>query len=213
MVVAATAATMGDRLHLPVSPIEVAQWRKKRRQELIFERTALLQEARSNAAQLVSEHLLGFLRERRMPIEGKVISGYWPIKSEFDLRSFLSSCITHGARAALPIVETNAGPLVFREWTQDSHMVRGFWNIPVPAGTDVLVPDRLLSPLVGRDRDGYRLGYGGGYFDRTLAALNSPRLGIGVGLQSACIDTVFPQTHDVKMDLIVTDAGVQWSES
>lgn len=89
-------------------------------------------------------------------------------------------------------------------------MERGDWNIPVPpAYAEVLTPDIALAPLVGWDRAGYRLGYGGGYFDRTLAILRPKPSVIGVGLQSAGLSTIVPQPHDIVMDWIVTEDGIQ----
>jgi 5,10-methenyltetrahydrofolate synthetase len=86
-------------------------------------------------------------------------------------------------------------------------MERGFWNIPVPAEGPTVVPDITLSPVVGWDAAGNRLGYGGGYFDRTLAALAPRPLAIGVGLCAARIATIFPQPHDIAMQVIVTETG------
>ena len=91
-------------------------------------------------------------------------------------------------------------------------MERGHWNILVPS-TDAarVVPDIMLSPLVGWDVAGYRLGFGGGYFDRTLAATHPRPYVIGVGLQAARVPTIFPQPHDIAMDAIVTEDGLQWA--
>jgi 5,10-methenyltetrahydrofolate synthetase len=86
-------------------------------------------------------------------------------------------------------------------------MVQGFWKIPIPAETAEVVPDVTLAPVVGWDAAGFRLGYGGGYFDRTLAALSPRPFAIGVGLQAAQVATIFPQPHDIAMDAIVTEAG------
>ncbi len=89
-------------------------------------------------------------------------------------------------------------------------MERGHWGIPVPPATsERLAPEICLAPLVGWDAEGYRLGYGGGYFDRTLAALAPRPFVVGVGLQSARLDTIAPQPHDVPLSAIVTEAGVQ----
>jgi 5-formyltetrahydrofolate cyclo-ligase len=87
-------------------------------------------------------------------------------------------------------------------------MERGFWNIPVPAEGPEVTPDIALAPVVGWDAAGYRLGYGGGYFDRTLAALAPSVFAIGVGLDAAQIPTIFPQPHDIPMRLIVTETGI-----
>lgn len=86
-------------------------------------------------------------------------------------------------------------------------MVQGFWKIPVPAERPEVVPDVALAPVVGWDAAGYRLGYGGGYFDRTLAALHPRAFAIGVGLEAARVETIFPQPHDIAMNAIVTKTG------
>ena len=87
-------------------------------------------------------------------------------------------------------------------------MQRGFWNIPIPAERRVVVPDALLIPLVGYDAAGYRLGYGGGYYDRTLASRTPLPLRIGVGYDGAELPTIHPQPHDIPMSIIVTERRV-----
>ena len=86
-------------------------------------------------------------------------------------------------------------------------MEPGFWNIPVPVGTPEVTPDIVLAPVVGFDPACFRLGYGGGYFDRTLAALDPHPLAIGVGLAGSRIATIYPQPHDIPMAAIVTEEG------
>jgi 5,10-methenyltetrahydrofolate synthetase len=83
------------------------------------------------------------------------------------------------------------------------------WNIPIPESSEVVVPQAVLAPLVGFDRQCYRLGYGGGYFDRTLAALSPRPLAIGVGFEMSQIETIFPQSFDIPMDVIVTEARIR----
>jgi 5-formyltetrahydrofolate cyclo-ligase len=78
------------------------------------------------------------------------------------------------------------------------------WNIPVPADGVEVVPDVLIAPFVGFDARNYRLGYGGGFFDRTLAGLATPRRVIGVGHPSGALPTIYPQPHDIPMDAIAT---------
>lgn len=87
-------------------------------------------------------------------------------------------------------------------------MTKGVFDLPVPDGTEVVRPEALLIPPVGFDAQGYRLGYGGGYFDRTLAAMVPQPLKIGVAFELSRIPTIYPQPHDVPMDFIVTEAGV-----
>lgn len=143
-------------------------------------------------------------------IAGRVVAGYWPIKGEADLRPWLGLLHGQGAVIALPVVVQVAAPLEFRRWHPGTAMERGIWNIPVPpAGADSLRPEIALAPLVGWDCEGYRLGYGGGYFDRTLAATKPRPHVIGVGLQAARIGTIHPQPHDIPMDAIVTEGGLQ----
>ena len=113
-----------------------------------------------------------------------------------------------GTCLALPVVEEKARPLLFRPWQPATRLAPGIWNIPVPAEGRPVRPDALLVPLVGFDGEGYRLGHGGGYYDRTLAAMAPRPLAIGVGFAASRLPTIHPQPHDVPMDLIVTEEGV-----
>jgi 5,10-methenyltetrahydrofolate synthetase len=99
-------------------------------------------------------------------------------------------------------------PLVFRVWRQGDKLERGVWNIPVPAEGEPVFPDIVIAPLVGFDPSNYRLGYGGGFFDRTLAAMPKKPLVIGVGYMSSALPTIYPQPHDIPMDAIVTEKGI-----
>jgi 5-formyltetrahydrofolate cyclo-ligase len=102
---------------------------------------------------------------------GRLIGFYWPFKGEYDPRSLARSLPSKGARLALPVVLEKPRPLIFREWWPGIRMTKGIWNIPIPEHGSKVVPDILLIPLVGFDQRKYRLGYGGGYYDRTLAVL------------------------------------------
>jgi 5-formyltetrahydrofolate cyclo-ligase len=84
-------------------------------------------------------------------------------------------------------------------------MNTGIWNIPIPKERDVLMPDAVIVPLVGFDESGFRLGYGGGYFDRTLAAAIPRPYAIGLGYEHSVLRTIYPQPHDIPMDMIVTE--------
>ncbi len=84
-------------------------------------------------------------------------------------------------------------------------MRTGVWNIPIPKARDVLMPDAVIVPLVGFDESGFRLGYGGGYFDRTLAAAMPRPYAIGLGYADSKLQTIHPQPHDIPMNLIVTE--------
>ena len=88
-------------------------------------------------------------------------------------------------------------------------LVRGIWNIPIPSERYPVQPTVLLVPLVGFDAAGYRLGHGGGYYDRTLANLPQKPLGIGIGYDLGRLESIHPQPHDMPMDVIVTESGVE----
>ena len=197
----------------PEQARDVARWRKAERARLIAMRAAVPVAERHAAAEAIAAQLDTLLAARFQTIERLTILAWWPIKAELNLRHWLESLAARGARVALPVVVTPAAPLVFRLWTPDCKMVQGFWRIPVPADGPEVVPDVTLAPVVGWDAAGYRLGYGGGYFDRTLAVLSPRPLTIGVGLQSAQLATIFPQSHDIGLDVILTEAGIQFERN
>lgn len=155
--------------------LAVARWRRAERERLRAERLALSVEASPIIAETLASHLEAFEAPRLGDLAGRVVSGYWPIKGEFGLRPWMTNLHARGAVLALPVVGTPGSSLAFRRWLPGMTMERGHWNIPVPPTTgENLVPEVWLAPLGGWDSEGYRLGYGGGYFDRTLGAL-APR--------------------------------------
>jgi 5,10-methenyltetrahydrofolate synthetase len=182
---------------------DVARWRKVERDRLIAARLEVPADERARCAEEVAGELDRLIR----PGPGMTVSLYWPFKGEIDLRGWMAAACARGATIALPIVEEKAKPLTFRQWTPDTPMVRGVWNILQPEGSETVIPDIVIAPLVGHDPDCFRLGYGGGFFDRTLAGLATRRMVIGVGHPSSAIPTIFPQPHDVPMDVIVTGKG------
>lgn len=133
---------------------------------------------------------------------------YWPIQGEFDARPAIARWLAAmpGRQAALPVVSRPGAPLDFHAWTPDTTMRAGQYNIPVPDGTEAVLPDALLIPCVGFSRQKFRLGYGGGFYDRTLAALSPAPLAIGIGFE-ACETPLEAQPHDLPMDWIVTERG------
>jgi 5,10-methenyltetrahydrofolate synthetase len=141
-------------------------------------------------------------------IAGRMVSLYWPFRGEPDLRPWMAAINERGGRTALPIVVEKAQPLIFRSYRPGDRLEKGVWNIPIPAEGDPVLPDVVISPIVGIDPANYRLGYGGGFFDRTLAALPCRPRVIGVGYSGARCATIHPQPHDIAMDAIVTENGV-----
>lgn len=187
-------------------PADLSLWRKEERARLIEARLAVPAATRKRVADAVATHLDRLVE----PGTDTVVSLYWPFRGELNLRGWMERLFERGARVALPLVEAKAHPLTFREWTPDTVLVPGVWNIPVPADGAVLDPTVVISPLVGYDPRGYRLGYGGGFFDRTLAAMHARGLRplvIGVGHSGAAIATIHPQPYDIPMSVIVTEEG------
>ncbi|HVK91311.1 MAG TPA: 5-formyltetrahydrofolate cyclo-ligase [Mycoplana sp.] len=191
----------------PGVPDDVYGWRKRERERLIDRRLQHPADARAQAAAKITERL----RKAVGDVRGKRISLYWPFRGEPDLRPWIEEIWLGGGMALLPIVVEKRHPLVFRSWRHGERLERGIWNIPVPADGTVANPDIVIAPVVGFDPAHYRLGYGGGFFDRTLAALPEKPLAIGVGYGSQAMATIHPQPHDIPMDRIIAaeicDAG------
>lgn len=175
-------------------------WRSARRQELIAARQAIPVASRQAADAKLASHLDDMLGD----VAGKTISLYWPFRGEPDLRKWAAACRERGARLALPAVIAKATPLEMRLWSPGDTLEKGVWNIPVPpSGAEVVAPDIVISPVVGLDDANYRLGYGGGFFDRTLAALRADGhdvRAIGVGYQQQRMQTIHPHEYDIPMD-------------
>jgi len=182
----------------------VQAFRKAKRAELLARRGTLELDTRKRNAESVTQQLLSAVDLRAYPTLGF----YWPIRGELDLRGLARSHVEAGGTAALPVVVAKNAPIELWQWQHGAPMQRGFWNIPVPAERRVVKPDVLVIPLVGYDAAGFRLGYGGGYYDRTLAALVPRPFCIGVGFDDAELPTIHPQPHDIPMDLIVTERRV-----
>lgn len=181
---------------------DVKRWRKAERERLIAARLAVSADARTAMSQRIGESLDAVIGD----VAGRLVSLYWPFRGEPDLRPWLASVNERGGRAALPVVVEKGRPLVFRAYTPGDRLEKGVWNIPIPAEGDPVLPDIVISPIVGIDPGQYRLGYGGGFFDRTLAAMPFKPLVIGVGYELQRIATIYPQPHDIPMDRVVTEA-------
>lgn len=183
---------------------EVRAWRKAERARLIEARLGAGRDRRAAWSAGIEQAL-----DTRLPFLAEALLGfYWPFKGEFDARPLVRRLHAQGGRFALPVVIEKAAPLVFRGWAPGDRLVPGVWQIPVPEVDRRVEPDVALVPLVGYDAMGYRLGYGGGYYDRTLAAFGRRPLAVAVGFALAALPTIHPQPHDIPMDLIVTETGM-----
>jgi 5-formyltetrahydrofolate cyclo-ligase len=184
----------------------VPAWRKAERARLLARRESLTLEDRREA----DARITGLLIEGFPLLSGLVVGFYWPFKGELDLRPLVSACVENDAEAALPVVVEKARPVQFWIWRPGMLLRRGIWEIPIPAEPRIARPTVLFVPLLGFDAAGYRLGYGGGYQDRTLAALTPRPIAIGIGYELGCLQTIHPQPHDIPMDAVVTEGGFQW---
>lgn len=185
----------------------LATWRRAQRNALLARRMALSPELRAQYQATITATLLA----QFSPAPNAVVALYWPFKGEFDPRHVVRRWRERGARSVLPVVLEKAQPLQFREWWPGVATRPGVFDLPVPQGTAVLVPDLILIPPIGFDAQCYRLGYGGGYYDRTLAGLRGHKVQrIGVGFELGRIDTIHPQDHDIAMDAVVTETGLHF---
>lgn len=137
----------------------------------------------------------------------RVVGFYWPVRGEPDLRDAVGAWLAGDTRrvAAMPIVTGTT--LTFHQWTPDGPMQAGAYGIPVPAHGRAVQPDCLLIPCVGFDSARYRLGYGGGYYDRTFEGLVPWPLTVGIAFDATRVDSIDPQPHDVRLDAVLTDAA------
>jgi len=147
-----------------------------------------------------------------------VIGAYWPIKGEFDPLPALHRWKEDGElmeqpqrrRIGLPVVDKARGTLRFHLWFPGCPMEEDAYRIPKPKDTEVVTPTLLFVPCVGYGPGGYRLGYGGGFYDRTLAALQPRPFTVGLGFTSSFVDDFEPEPHDQPLDAILNDNGVVW---
>lgn len=179
----------------------IRDWRKETRDRLITQRTSISAEDRSAWSERISRALEAALE----PYAGRLIGFYWPFRGEYDPRGVLTAMRERGSRLALPVIVERGQPLVFREWSPGSLMVQGTWKIPMPESGEAVFPDLLVVPLVGFDGQGYRLGYGGGFYDRTIAAMPERPRTVGVGFAFGRLETICPQSHDIPLERIITE--------
>lgn len=185
-------------------PDQLKTWRKSERNRLIAVRAALDTQTLEQFRQRIDAHLA-----RSFPgLASAKLAFCWPIKGEYDARHLVRTLRERGALTALPVVVAPKQPLLFREWHPGVAMAAGPLDIPYPVNAPEVVAEAVLLPMNGWDKAGYRLGYGGGFFDRTLAALAKKPVVIGVTYELARIETIHPQSWDIPVDWVVTERGV-----
>ncbi len=186
-------------------PAELKARRTAERAMLVARRLAAPPEDHARWSALIEASLRGGFSA----LEGMIVGFCWPFQGEFDARPFVTDLQRRGVHIVLPAVVAKAQPLKFREWWPGVAMSKGVYDLPVPDGSSLLTPDLLLIPALGVGPQGDRLGYGGGYFDRTLAALRPKPIAVGLAFELSRIATIEPQAHDVFMDFIVTEGGIE----
>ena len=181
------------------------------RRESLARRAAIAYEQRERAAAAIAERALSFLDLSR-PAS---ISGYYPFGDELNCLPLLHRLIGGGHAIGLPITRKGQ-PLVFRAWTPETQMVRGSMGIPRPPDdAPEVVPSVLLVPLAAFDDRGYRIGYGGGFYDRTLSQLRArgPVTAVGVAFAEQRVERVPNEPHDERLDWLLTPEGVKAVEA
>lgn len=179
-------------------------WRRATREALVAARLALPPATLQAFRERIDRHI-----ETGFPgLDRGVVAFCWPYRNEYDARFLAKRLRERGAVTALPVVVAPRTSLVFREWHPGVKLAKGVYDIPYPADGPAVHPATLLVPMTAFDRAGYRLGYGGGFFDRTLAALpDRPRV-IGIAYELARVPTIHPQPWDIPMDFVVTERGI-----
>ncbi len=189
-----------------------AQIKKILRQQLIADRQAMPD--RAVCATMLQQVMRIWLVART----DTVIGAYWPIKGEFDPLPALHRWKEDGElldeplrrRIGLPVIDKLTKTLTFHVWYPGCPMEEDAYGIPKPKDTDVIQPTLLFVPCVGYGPGGYRLGYGGGFYDRTLASLQPQPFTVGLGFAQGFVDDLEPEPHDIPLDAILNDHGVVW---
>lgn len=183
-------------------------WRRDQRERLLRQRKSLSSAQRAALARPMLVNLSSLLET----LSFHTLGIYWPIQREIDIRPLADALSgSRPMQLALPVVVQKGIALEYWRWSLGEPTRLGFWKIPVPGRREPVQPDVVVAPLVGF-QDGFRLGYGGGYFDRTLAAAKPRPFAIGLGFEFSRLTGFIAQPHDVPMDVIVTEATLRTPE-
>lgn len=188
----ATLATIDDR-------------KKELRRDMMQRRVALFRALPDGGGTALRDR---FLAAIPLPPKGAVVSAFWPMGEEINVRPLLDAMHERRYRCCLPVVVKRGLPLVFREWTPQTMLVAGGFGVSVPPPASAeLVPDLLIVPLLAFDRTGHRLGYGAGFYDRSLAKLRASGnpLAVGVAFAGQEVPGVPHDDSDARLDWIVTE--------
>ena len=182
--------------------------RELRRTGLLVRENAFQKHKNSSLSSDVSAKFMKWISKTN---DINVVAVYFPINSEFDTLELMKALFFAGKEVCLPVVVKKNHPLVFRKWTPETELAEKDFGIPIPSEEEEIIPDLIVSPLISYDKHGVRLGYGGGFYDRTIPHIRKKRsvlyLGIAFPEQKSYVD--IPQdNHDIVLDGIISSFGV-----
>lgn len=181
---------------------QVSEWRKLQRDRLVSIRESL-DDAQH---QVLSNSVADQLHQSGWLEHCKSVAFFWPMAGEIDLRPLVAGLVKQGVTAALPVIVKRHQPLEFWQWIPGETLSEeGLWGIPVPPVRRPVIPQVLIVPMLGFDEQGHRLGFGGGYYDRSIAAMQPQPVSIGVCCEFGHLNSIFPQAHDIPMNAIASD--------
>ena len=192
-------------------PMSVIEDKKRLRARARALRSAAHEGAEARAAERVKEGFLGAMDDMEVPPPGAVVSAYWPLAEELDVRPLMVHLHGAGYACCLPVVVGRGRPLVFRRWQPGLDLGAGVMGTRhPPASAPEVRPAVVLAPVLAFDAEGYRLGYGAGYYDRTLAGLRrgGAVLAVGIAYAAQQVDSVPHGQGDERLDWVVTEHGV-----
>jgi 5,10-methenyltetrahydrofolate synthetase len=195
-----------EAARVDLSQLQPSQDKQTLRRQLQAERQSLIDRHQR------AMHLQEVLRVWLVARADSAIGAYWPIKGEFDALPALYrwSEAQPGRRIGLPVIDKATKQLSFHVWFPGCDMEADAYGIPKPRGTPRFEPTLLLVPCVGYGPGGVRLGYGGGFYDRTLATLQPRPVTVGLAYSHGFVPWLAPEPHDVPLDAVLSDEGLAW---
>lgn len=182
-----------------MTDVKAPDFKAVARAEAFARRAAAFAAGQGQAAEILADFLA--------PHRGKALSGYMPMRSEIDP---LSAMAAHQGPVGVPVILEKAAPLRFREWSPGCRLVEGAFRAMIPEEGAWIEPEVMIVPMLAFDARGYRLGYGGGFYDRTLELLRArgPVLAVGFAFAAQEMAEVPVDGFDQRLDAVVTEKGV-----